>query len=109
METLIREARQAAGLTQAELAARLGTTQSAISQLESARANPRIGTVERALRACGQELSVTARPDKSSIDETLVAARLRMSPGDRIKAFERSYADMRKFALAAREDNGHLG
>jgi transcriptional regulator with XRE-family HTH domain len=106
---LIRDARRSAGLTQAGLAARLGTTQSAVARLEREVANPRIETLERALRACGRELTLAARPHKSSIDETLVAAQLRIPPGERIKSFDRAYAEARQFALAGRRARGELG
>jgi transcriptional regulator with XRE-family HTH domain len=105
---LLRDARRASGLTQADLAGRLGTTQSAVARLERDAANPRIDTLDRALRACGCDLSLDARPHKSSIDETLVAAQLRIPPGDRLKAFERSYAEVREFALAAARSRGDL-
>jgi transcriptional regulator with XRE-family HTH domain len=104
----VRSARKAAGLTQRELAERLGTTQPAVAQLESARSNPRISTLTRALKACGEELLVTARPADSNIDETLVAQRLRLSPGERIQSFDRVYADVRKLALAGRRARGEL-
>jgi len=105
---LLREARVAAGLTQADLARHLGTTQSAIARLESGHANPRIDTLDRALRACGRRLSLDSQPHNSSIDETLVAGRLRLSPGDRIKSFERSYANVRQIALAGARSRGEL-
>jgi transcriptional regulator with XRE-family HTH domain len=107
-KTLLRDARRSAGLTQAGLAARLGTTQSAIARLEADGANPRIDTLARALRACGRELSLDARPLKSSIDETLVAAQLRMPAAERLKSFERSYAGIRAFARAGAESRGEL-
>jgi transcriptional regulator with XRE-family HTH domain len=106
--TLIREARLAIGLTQAQLAERLGTTQSAIARLEVETANPRVETLARALSACDRELSLDAPPRGSSIDETLVAARLRLSPGERIKSFERSYGDVRDIALAGARSRGEL-
>ena len=105
---LIHDARSDAGLTQAELAKRLGTTQSAIARLEAEGANPRIGTLTRALDACGREIVLESRPRRSSIDETLVAGRLRLSPEQRIKSFERAYADTRKIALAGRRARGEL-
>ena len=105
---LIREARRSAGLTQASLAARLGTTQSAIARLEHDATSPRVETLQRALAACGRELELSAPPRKSSIDETLVAGMLRMPPGERIKSFERSYANVREFALAAARSRGEL-
>jgi transcriptional regulator with XRE-family HTH domain len=106
--TVLRDARRAAGLTQAGLASRLGTTQSAIARLESPGSNPRIETLDRALRACGRELSLEARPHKSSIDEELVARQLRVPPGQRLVSFERAYADVRKIALAGRRARGEL-
>jgi len=103
---LIREARRSAGLTQQALASRLGTTQSAIAGLESDRASPRVATLERALRACGRELSLSAREPKSSIDETLVSANLKFTPEQRLRAFQASYNNVREFALAARQSIG---
>jgi transcriptional regulator with XRE-family HTH domain len=105
---LIREARRSAGLSQQALASRLGTTQSAIAGLESDRSSPRVATVERALRACGQELSLSARKNTSSIDETLVAANLRFTPEQRLLGFERSYANVRELALAGARAHGQL-
>lgn len=98
---LVRSARLDAGLTQAELAARLGTTQSAIARLENAAANPRIATVVRALAECGLDLVLEARPRGSSVDETLVAENLRLAPAERLQSFERTYANVREFAAAA--------
>jgi predicted transcriptional regulator len=107
-DLLIRQARRGASLTQSELADRLGTTQSAIARLEAKGANPRLSTLTRALRACDREILLEARPSRSSIDETLVARRLRLPPGERIKSFERSYANVREFALAAARNRGEL-
>ena len=52
-DLLIRDARRAAGLTQAELAARLGISQSAIAKLEREGSNPTVETLDRVLRAHG--------------------------------------------------------
>lgn len=54
--TLIREARRRAGLTQAELAERLDTTQSAIARIERGGTEPSYERVVDALRACGFDL-----------------------------------------------------
>jgi transcriptional regulator with XRE-family HTH domain len=107
-DLLVREARRSAGLSQAELAAMLGTTQSAISRLERRGANPRVETLARVLSACGQELAFDARPHRSSVDESQIAERLRLSPGERIKSFERSYANVREIALAGARSRGEL-
>jgi transcriptional regulator with XRE-family HTH domain len=55
---LIREARRRAGMTQAELAAQVGTTQSAIARLECG-AEPSLRRVAELVRACGLELRVS--------------------------------------------------
>ncbi len=53
---LIREARRAAGLTMAELAARAGSSKPTISRYENGLVDPGAETLNRLLRACGQEL-----------------------------------------------------
>jgi transcriptional regulator with XRE-family HTH domain len=106
--TLLREARHSAGLSQAALASRLGTTQSAVARLEAEGANPRVETIARALAACGRQLELAARPLHPSIDETQVAELLRIPPGERIKTFERSYANVRELALAGARSRGEL-
>ena len=52
----MREARRRAGLTQRELALRLGTTQSAVARLERGGEDPSYQRVIEAVRACGIEL-----------------------------------------------------
>ena len=57
LSALIR-ARQGAGLTQAQLAKRMGRRQSLISEIESGRRSPRFETLADAARAMGYELRV---------------------------------------------------
>ena len=57
IEALVR-ARAAAQLTQAELARRLGTTQSAIARLEGGRVSPSFATLRRYAEATGTRLTV---------------------------------------------------
>ncbi len=52
------EARHRAGLTQAQLAARMGTTQSAVARLESARHMPSLDLAARYAAAVGQRLDI---------------------------------------------------
>jgi transcriptional regulator with XRE-family HTH domain len=54
--------RRALGLSQAELAALCGTTQSAIARLESGGRPPRIDTLQRLARALDCTLVVELRP-----------------------------------------------
>jgi hypothetical protein len=67
-----------------------------------------VDTLRRALVACGQRLSLDSRPDTSSIDETLVARQLRLTPAQRLAGFETAYADVRKLALAGRRARDEL-
>ena len=57
VEALVR-ARTEARLTQAELARRLGTTQSAIARLEGGRVSPSFATLRRYAEATGTRLTV---------------------------------------------------
>lgn len=98
---LIKEARRSAGLTQAELAERMQTTQSVIARLESGRANPRFDTVLRAIAATGQELEARLRPARTAVDESLIAANLRLEPGERLRRFHAAYSSVRDLAARA--------
>ncbi|MCL5677237.1 MAG: type II toxin-antitoxin system HicB family antitoxin [Firmicutes bacterium] len=55
---LLRKAREAAGLTQGDLATRLGTTYQAVQKLERSGANPTVATVDRVIKALGWRLDV---------------------------------------------------
>lgn len=61
IEALVR-ARMAAKLTQAELAQRLGTTQSAVARLEGGRVSPSFATLRRYADATGTRLTVGLVP-----------------------------------------------
>lgn len=60
--TLIRGVRQAAGITQIELAGRAGTAQPAVAAYESGSRTPNLATLERLLGACEHDIEVLARP-----------------------------------------------
>ena len=53
------EARAGAGLTQEEVAQRMGTTQAVIARLESGRVKPSTRTLERFAQATGTRLRIT--------------------------------------------------
>jgi transcriptional regulator with XRE-family HTH domain len=59
--SLLRQARKGAGLSQEELAARAGVTQSVISAYESGRRQPAIPTLAALIDAAGYELVVDVR------------------------------------------------
>jgi transcriptional regulator with XRE-family HTH domain len=56
--TLIQQARRRAGLTQAELAGRVGTTQSAVARWERGATHPTVERLEALVEACGLELEL---------------------------------------------------
>jgi ribosome-binding protein aMBF1 (putative translation factor) len=56
------DARQSAGLTQAELACRMGTSQSVIARLESARHMPTFDLISRYARALDRRIEVHLAP-----------------------------------------------
>ncbi|WP_374624222.1 helix-turn-helix domain-containing protein [Devosia sp.] len=58
IEALVR-ARTGAGLTQTELAKRIGTTQSAIARLEGGGTSPSLATLRRYAEATGTRLQVS--------------------------------------------------
>ena len=101
---LVKQAREATGLSQAELAERMGTTQSAVARLESAGANPRLDTLKRVVAATGYELTLGLdRP--MGIDETLIAESLKRSHPERLRDFESFYRSAKSLgsrAFAAR-------
>jgi transcriptional regulator with XRE-family HTH domain len=82
---LIRAARAEAGLTQVELAERLGTTQSAIARWESGRDVPRLDKFDQILRACGIELDLRFRRH-SDVDRALIRQHLMISPTSRSRS-----------------------
>jgi transcriptional regulator with XRE-family HTH domain len=88
---LIRTARLEAKLTQAQLGQRLGLTQAAVARLERSGANPTFRTLHRALQATGHELEIGARERQSSVDDTLIASYMRMTPAERLRAFQSSH------------------
>lgn len=57
----IRRARRAAGLTQTELAKRIGLRQATISRLEKGEADTRLSTVLDVLSALGLEITIEER------------------------------------------------
>ncbi len=61
IDSLIR-ARTSARLSQAEVASRMGTTESVVSRLESGRAKPSTRTLERYAEATGHKLRISLEP-----------------------------------------------
>jgi uncharacterized protein len=73
---MLRVARSEAGLTQAEVARRAGTSQPAVNRYEQGQAVPTLPTLERLLRACGRELSLRSVPRRGAAGVTSVRGQL---------------------------------
>jgi uncharacterized protein len=97
--TLLRAARQRAGLTQAELAGRAGLSQAEVARLERAGSNPTAATLERILRATGHRLELTRAED---VDETQLRERLRLTPAERLAAFQTSQRSLVRLSQRAK-------
>jgi transcriptional regulator with XRE-family HTH domain len=85
----IHEARRRAGLTQAELAKRAGTTQSAIARWESGRSEPSFSKLRRLVRACGLELRGSLH-ELDPGEETLIERNLTLTPAERLEQLVRT-------------------
>lgn len=98
---LIREARLRAGLSQAELAAKVRSPQSTIARWERGTRVPSLETTRRVIRACGLDLGFgLARYDDSY--DALVDAQLRLHPRGRLDRLTDTGAVMESMrALAA--------
>lgn len=78
---MIRTARTGAALSQAELAVRLATTQSAVSRWERGHDEPRISTLRSILNACGRRLVLDSVDD---VDRAQIRQQLAMTPEQRL-------------------------
>jgi transcriptional regulator with XRE-family HTH domain len=105
---LLADARRRAGLTQRQLARTLGVSQAAVAQLEQPTSNPRVATLERALRAVGSELVIAARPHRPQVDESLVRQQLELTPAQRLRGIELAYAEARALTRAGEAARGEL-
>lgn len=94
------------GLTQKQLADRLGMSQSAIAKLERPGANPTVETLDRVLRAAGTRLRIDSSPWTDGIDDTLIADALRHTPEERVGMAKRMYDWGREVAIANRPRRG---
>jgi len=78
---ILRYCRRRAGLTQRELALRVGVAQPAIARIESGRVIPRVDTLTRLLSACDFGFELRAAP---GLDRTAIRELLRLSPNQRL-------------------------
>lgn len=116
VDRVIRRARVGAGLSQAELAARAGTSQPALARYEMGTTLPTLPTLERLLSACGRQLQLrVVRASEPSAPSTSMRGRL----GPRARklrqhrrrlhdaARERGVRRIRVFGSLARGEEAH--
>ena len=107
-DALLRQARAAAGLTQAEVARRMGTSQPVVARLERPGSNPRFATLERALRATGHRLEATAPRHDPGVDVTLIRQQLAVPPQERLALIERQIEQVRRLHQLGARHRGEL-
>jgi transcriptional regulator with XRE-family HTH domain len=87
---LIRSARNRAGLSQAELAARLGMPASSIARWETDRVEPGFSTLRRVLQACGFDIPPVLVPfERDPERDARLQEVQRLSPEERLAAMMR--------------------
>ncbi|CAN5554608.1 hypothetical protein BH20ACT23_BH20ACT23_29110 [soil metagenome] len=102
---LIAEARHRTGLSQTELARRLGSSQSLVARWETGRVAPGFGTVVRAVRACGLDLSVGLHTFDADHD-VLIADQLRLAPQVRARRMLEHGATLERLQAEAKPVDG---
>jgi len=83
---VIRETRQRHGLTQAQLALRAGTTQTAISRLERDRRSPTLDTLNRLLLVMGERLELVTQPLEVDDDRVHLSAERSRPMAERLES-----------------------
>ena len=101
--SILTQARLNAGLTQRQLAERVGTSQPAIARLEAGLVSPTLDTVKRVAAAAGYELRVELAPlpgpdpvieaYKRDVDRSLLRENLRRTVDERLRSLD----DLRRF------------
>lgn len=106
--SLIRGARERAHLTQAELAARAGTSQPAISRYEAGTASPSVETLDRLLASMGAKLELSVREAPRDLDvRTLRLAKIRANRDLIRRAARRHHAtNVQIYGSVARGQDG---
>ena len=95
---LLRTLRASAGLTQRQLAERMGKPQSMIARWELGHDVPRLDSLVAVAAACGVSLDLTAR-GHDDVDRSQIREHLRLSPAQRLD----NVANVAAFVAAARQ------
>lgn len=101
---LVVEARRRAGLSQRDLARRVGKPQSTIARWESSQATPSFESLQELMSACGLELDVAVRKLDDSF-RPLIGDQLSLSPVARVRSMGGEVEAIARIAKAlAKED-----
>jgi transcriptional regulator with XRE-family HTH domain len=98
---VLREARRRRGVSQARLAIRAGTAQSAISRIERDQVSPTVETLRSLLHLLGEDLELGVAERESGVDRGMVRERLKLTPAERVDygvAFTDSLIESRRAA-----------
>jgi ribosome-binding protein aMBF1 (putative translation factor) len=98
---LIAEARRRAGLTQAQLAGRIGSHQSVVARWETGRTHPDFDTVVSTLRAAGFELGISLHHGDQH-DLALIRRELTLLPHQRLSGMVNAVRKLDAMTAAAR-------
>ena len=99
--SLLREARLRAGLTQAELGARMNKAASAIGRWERGEVKPSLETLHKAIRAAGFELTLSIAVADDH-DVALIRRCLSRPPAERLANLVSAVRAVSSMAAAAR-------
>lgn len=98
---LLRQARARAGLSQRDLALLCGISQPMISAIERGAQDPRHGTLEKLLGACGQEVDLVLKAGEG-VDPTQFIPGLRVAFQARLRASVESAKGLERFNRGSR-------
>jgi transcriptional regulator with XRE-family HTH domain len=84
---LVQMLRARSGLTQRELAARVGKPQSMIARWERGHDSPRLDSLIALAHACGAELDLTMRA-RDEVDRAQIRRHLELTPSERLQNVE---------------------
>lgn len=82
---LLKKTRERHGLSQRRLALRAGTGQAAVSRIESGEVSPSVETMDRLLRATGEQLRLETEPLERDYDPLHMRSTLARSPSERLE------------------------
>lgn len=89
LDVVVKEMRQAAGLSQRALAEKAGTSQPAIARYEGGAATPSWETLQRLARACDRKLDLDVVPLPDPEHLALSRTLLELDPLERLRALRR--------------------